>query len=157
MQGEIREIRMGRFQRVTICYLRILFLIVAMLFTGGLVSGTCNAATESPEVRVGSELEFPPYAFVDENGRPAGFSVELIEAVAGAMGLSIKISTGQWDTVWKALVSGNLDVLPIVAKMPERQTLVNFSLPHTETYDAFLYAREPFLFKTSKAPREWRS
>ena len=86
---------------------------------------------------MGSELEFPPYAFVDENGQPAGFSVDLIKAVAGVMGLPIKISTGSWDTVWNDLVAGRLDVLPIVAKSPERQRLVDFSLPHTETYDAF--------------------
>jgi polar amino acid transport system substrate-binding protein len=76
-----------------------LLLIVAMLFAG-LADATVNAATDSPEVRVGSELEFPPYAFVDKSGQPAGFSVDLIKAVAAVMGLSIKISTGPWDTVW---------------------------------------------------------
>jgi PAS domain S-box-containing protein len=115
----------------------ILFILVAMLFAGGLPIGICNASPESREVRVGSELEFPPYAFVDESGQPAGFSVELIKAVANVMGLQIKISTGPWDTVWNALVAGQLDVLPIVAKLPERQPLVDFSIPHTETYDAF--------------------
>ncbi|MBM4289736.1 MAG: transporter substrate-binding domain-containing protein [Deltaproteobacteria bacterium] len=113
-----------------------LLLIFALLFAG-LAIGIVNAATDSPEIRVGSELEFPPYAFVDESGRPAGFSVDLIKAVADVMGLSIKISTGAWDTVWNELVAGRLDVLPIVAKLPERQRLVDFSLPHTETYDAF--------------------
>jgi len=115
----------------------ILFMIVVMLFVGGLASGTCNAASNSQEVSVGSELNFPPYALVDENGQAAGFSVELIKAVTDAMGLSIKISTGSWDTVWNFLVSGQIDVLPIVAKLPERQRLVDFSLPHTETYGAF--------------------
>ena len=113
-----------------------LLLIFAMLFAG-LADGTVNAATDSPEVRVGSELEFPPYAFVDERGQPAGFSVDLIKAVADVMSLSIKISTGPWDTVWKELVAGRIDVLPVVAKSPERQRLVDFSLAHTETYDAF--------------------
>jgi ABC-type amino acid transport substrate-binding protein len=115
----------------------ILFMTVVMLFVGSLASGTCNAAGNSQEVRVGSELDFPPYAFVDESGQVAGFSIELIKAVTDSMGLSIKISTGSWDTIWNSLVSGQLDVLPIVAKMPERQRLVDFSLPHTETYDAF--------------------
>jgi diguanylate cyclase (GGDEF)-like protein len=115
----------------------ILFTIVFMLFAGGLASGPCNAAGNSQELRVGSELDFPPYAFVDESGQAAGFSVDLIKAVTNAMGLSIKISTGSWDTVWNALVTGQLDVLPIVAKLPERQLLVDFSLPHTQTFDAF--------------------
>ena len=123
--------------RVIAFSMPILFILVAVLFAGGLPIGICNAATESREVRVGSELEFPPYAFVDESGQPAGFSVELIKVVANVMGLQIKISTGPWDTVWNALVAGQLDVLPIVAKLPERQPLVDFSIPHTETYDAF--------------------
>ena len=113
------------------------FMIGVMLFVGGLGNGACNAAGNSQEIRVGSELDFPPYAFVDESGQVTGFSVELIKAVTNAMGLSIKISTGSWDTMWNSLVSGQLDVLPIVAKLPERQRLVDFSLPHTETYDAF--------------------
>jgi len=50
-----------------------------------------------------------------------------------------------WDTVWNALVAGQLDVLPIVAKLPERQPLVDFSIPHTETYDAFSCARDPLI------------
>jgi PAS domain S-box-containing protein len=116
----------------------LLLLLSAIAMLGvGLANGAVNAVTDPSEVRVGSELEFPPYAFVDKNGQPAGFSVDLIKAVSGVMGLPINISTGSWDTVWKDLVAGRLDVLPIVAKSPERQRLVDFSLPHTETYDAF--------------------
>jgi signal transduction histidine kinase len=95
------------------------------------------AADRATEIRVGSELEFPPYAFVDEKGLPAGFSVELIKAVADAMGLQISFAAGPWDRVWNDLVARRIDVLPIVAKMPERRGLVDFSLPHTETFDAF--------------------
>jgi ABC-type amino acid transport substrate-binding protein len=35
------------------------------------------------------------------------------------------------------LVAGQLDVLPTVAKTPARETLADFSVPHTETFDAF--------------------
>jgi PAS domain S-box-containing protein len=90
---------------------------------------------------VGSELEFAPYSFVDQDGQPAGFGVDLIRAVAGAMGLPIEISTGTWDTVWNRLAAGQLEILPIVAKLPERLQSVDFSLPHTETYDAFFVRR----------------
>jgi ABC-type amino acid transport substrate-binding protein len=114
----------------------VLFLALAMLVSG-LSGGTCSAAARPAEIRVGSELEFPPYAFVDERWQPAGFSVELIKAVADAMGLSVTIKTGSWDSVWNDLVAGRLDVLPIVAKLPERTHLVDFSVPHTETFDAF--------------------
>ncbi len=97
--------------------------------------GLC--ADKITEIRIGSEVEFPPYAFVDEHGQAAGFSVDLIKAVADAMKLPIVITTGSWDAMWKGLVDGKLDALPIVAKSSERKNLIDFSLPHTETFDAF--------------------
>lgn len=102
-----------------------------------LPSQDSHAATEQPVVRVGCEQDFYPYSFVDEQGHPSGFGVELINAVAGTMGLTLEWSTGTWNTRWSALVSGELDVLPVVAKLPNRVGLVDFSLPHTETFDAF--------------------
>jgi len=121
-------------------FLSVLLWLMVLLFPGP-AAAAAKAPDASPPVLVGSELDFPPYAMVDKNGQPEGFSIDLIKAVAEAMGLTIKISTGPWDTVWNDLAAGRLDVLPIVAKSPERQRLVDFSLPHTETYDAFFVRR----------------
>lgn len=118
-----------------------LLIIITITLLPGIAGVPCISAADTTVIRVGSELEFPPYAFVDGNGQAAGFSVDLIKAVTGAMGLSMKISTGTWDAVWNDLVNGRIDLLPIVAKLPERTTLVDFSLPHTETYDSF-FVRE---------------
>jgi len=107
------------------------FGIALFLFLAG------TATADQPAIRVGSEVEFPPFAFIDERGQAAGFSVDLIKAVADEMGLPIVITTGKWDEVWDSLVEGRLDVLPVVAKSSERQRLVDFSQPHTETFDAF--------------------
>jgi PAS domain S-box-containing protein len=121
----------------TVSFFSLLFVIIILFFTVVMGSRPCRAAGPEPEIRVGNERDFPPYALVDENGHPDGFSVELIKAVTAAMGLSVKISTGSWDTMWNSLVAGQIDVLPIVAKTAERQRWVDFSLPHTETFDAF--------------------
>ncbi|MBU1611053.1 MAG: transporter substrate-binding domain-containing protein, partial [Proteobacteria bacterium] len=114
-----------------------LFALAMIVLIGFSTLCECATANDQPVIHVGSEVNFPPYAFVDEQGQAAGFSVDLIKAVANTMGLSIDISTGTWDREWNALVSGQLDLLPIVAKNPSRLTLVDFSLPHTETSDAF--------------------
>ena len=114
-----------------------LTVLSALSLVGGLLGNECCAATDQAAIRVGCELDYSPYAFVDAQGQPAGFGIDLIKAVAGTMGMSVDISTGSWDTLWKSLVSGQLDVLTIVAKMPNRIGLVDFSLPHTETFDAF--------------------
>ena len=88
-------------------------------------------------IKVGSEVEFPPYAMLDDKGQATGFSVDLLRAVALSAGLAPEITTGPWDQVWSDLVAGELDVLPIVAVTDERRKLIDFGLPHTETFDAF--------------------
>ena len=92
---------------------------------------------ENGVILVGSELDFFPYAHVNEKGEADGFSVDLIKAVAHVMSLKIKIIPEPWDKIWNDLVEGRIDVLPLVGKMPERALVIDFSMPHTGTSDAF--------------------
>jgi signal transduction histidine kinase/ABC-type amino acid transport substrate-binding protein len=98
-------------------------------------------AAEAPIIRGGSEPNFRPYAFTDKDHQARGFGPDLLRAIAETMGLRLQIITGPWDQVWNDLVAGDLDVLPVVARTPSREPLVDFSLPHTETFDAF-FVRE---------------
>jgi signal transduction histidine kinase/ABC-type amino acid transport substrate-binding protein len=98
-------------------------------------------AAEAPIIRGGSEPNFRPYAFIDKDHQAQGFGPDLLRAIAETMGLRLQITTGSWDQVWNDLVAGDLDVLPVVARTPSREPLVDFSLPHTETFDAF-FVRE---------------
>ncbi len=116
-------------------------LVVAPLFSVILTSAVCMATAAEPPIRVGSEVDFPPFAALDAHGKATGFSVDLIRAVADAAGLRVDITTGPWDEMWNGLVAGRFDVLPLVAKMPGRESLVDFSLSHTQTFDAF-FVRE---------------
>ncbi|MEW6720996.1 MAG: transporter substrate-binding domain-containing protein [Thermodesulfobacteriota bacterium] len=118
-----------------------LIIVVFAFLTTCWAAGTCIASNGSREVRAGSEQDFRPYAFTDKDGRPTGFGVELLKAVADSMGLPIRFTSGSWDNVWSGLVAGRIDVLPVVARTPGRERLVDFSVPHTETFDAF-FVRE---------------
>lgn len=99
------------------------------------------SAADAPAIHVGSELDFRPYCFTDKDGQPTGFGVELLRTVADKMGLRLQITPGPWDEQWADLVAGRIDVLPVVARTSGREPLVDFSLPHTETFDAF-FVRE---------------
>lgn len=89
------------------------------------------------EIRIACEKDFDPYCFMDSKGQAAGFGADVITAAAGAMGIPIKISPQTWDAAWNGLIEGRFDALPIVAKLPSRVPLVDFSLAHTETFDSF--------------------
>ena len=55
------------------------------------------AALELPSHRrivIGGDHNYPPYEYLDEKGRPAGFVVDLTRALAREMGLDIEIRLG---------------------------------------------------------------
>ena len=90
---------------------------------GGILASPPDAPPQAAgaPVRVGSERDFHPYAFVDPDGRPAGFSVDLIEAVGHAMGLRLEISPGSWDEVWQGLADGRIETAVDWVRMEPRQ------------------------------------
>ncbi|MBF0526368.1 MAG: transporter substrate-binding domain-containing protein, partial [Deltaproteobacteria bacterium] len=77
-----------------------------------------------------------PYTFLNQQGVPGGFSLDLAKAVAKVMGLEIDIQVGPWDRAREALATGRIDMLPMMAYSKERAKLFDFSEPHTISYDA---------------------
>ena len=101
-----------------------------------ILCGTAQAVT-SPPLRVGTDAGFPPYADVDARGHATGFAVELFAAAAQAAGLTAKYQPDHWDIVWGKLKAGEIDALPLVARLPAREGQVEFTRPHTLGYDNF--------------------
>ena len=96
------------------------------------------ASAESPHtLLVGSEIGFAPYADADSNGQATGFSVELFSAVARVMDIPIQYRVSDWNVAWNGLLTGNLAALPAVARLKERENLVEFTSTHTLGYDCF--------------------
>ena len=100
-----------------------------------------QAEINAPVIAVGSEVDFPPYAIVDAKGHASGFSVELLEAVVDAMGLTVNVKTGLWPNVLAAFKSGKYDLLPLVALSPQRADMATYTKPHTVAYDCFFVRR----------------
>ncbi|MCK9620432.1 MAG: PAS domain-containing protein [Methylobacter sp.] len=110
--------------------------LFALLLVGAIWASSGFASAQQP-LRVGSEIGFPPYADVDTQGQPTGFSVELLAAVAAVMDIPVTFHPGEWDTVWQNLKTGKIAALPLVARTPEREKQAEFTQPHTIGYDSF--------------------
>ncbi|MDA3788993.1 MAG: transporter substrate-binding domain-containing protein, partial [Desulfobacula sp.] len=79
---------------------------------------------------------YHPYTFMNDKGKPDGFSVEIARAVTRAMDLELNIHVDKWDQAMKELKDGSIDLLPMMAYSPERDKIFDFSVPHTIAYDA---------------------
>ncbi|MCW2269174.1 MULTISPECIES: cystine ABC transporter substrate-binding protein [Pseudomonas] len=83
-------------------------------------------------ISVGLEGTYPPFSFVDESGKLAGFEVELSEALAKELGVKAKLQPTKWDGILAALESKRLDVVVNqVTISDERKKKYDFSEPYT--------------------------
>ncbi len=80
---------------------------------------------------VGGDKNYPPYEFLDAEGRPAGYNVELTRAIARIMGLQVEIRLAPWPETRAALESGEIDVVHGMFHSGERAKVMDFSPPHT--------------------------
>lgn len=88
-----------------------------------------TAATTLVPVRSAAEIDYPPFSFLDGEN-PTGFSVELLEAAGRAMGREIRFQTGSWSEVRGRLERGEVEVLPLVGRTPEREAVFDFTFPY---------------------------
>ncbi|MFW6237266.1 MAG: PAS domain S-box protein, partial [Desulfosudaceae bacterium] len=74
---------------------------------------------------------YPPYEYLDEEGRPAGYNVDLTRAIARAVGLDVEIRLGPWSEVREGLRRGKIDALQGMLYSTERDRQFDFTQPHT--------------------------
>ena len=79
---------------------------------------------------VGGDHNYPPFEFLDEKGRPAGYNVDLVRAAAEAVGLDIRIRLGPWSEMMSALERGEVDAMQGMFYSPERDRDFDFSQAH---------------------------
>ncbi|WP_300671406.1 transporter substrate-binding domain-containing protein [Desulfoluna sp.] len=103
-----------------------LFFCLALLLTE-------TAVRAEPPARIvfGGDAQYPPYEFIDEQGEPAGFTVELTRALAEVMGMEIEIRLGPWEESMAAFKRGDVDVMQGISYSDERSERYEFSLAYT--------------------------
>ncbi len=89
-----------------------------------------------------SELDYPPFAIVRNDGAADGFSVELLKAVTNAVGLQVDIVVGPWHELKERLKNRELDLLPLVAWSPEREKIYDFSAPYLRMSSIAVFVRK---------------
>jgi cystine transport system substrate-binding protein len=83
-------------------------------------------------INVGLEGTYPPFSFVDADGKLTGFEVEFSEALAKELGVKVKLQPTKWDGILAALESKRLDaVINQVTISDERKKKYDFSEPYT--------------------------
>ena len=92
---------------------------------------TACGGSKIDKATIGSNAEYPPFEFVDDDGNLAGFDIELMEAIAEEAGFEYEFVNTRWDGIFVALASGEFDAVISAATITEeRKETVDFSDPY---------------------------
>ncbi|MFH0781417.1 MAG: transporter substrate-binding domain-containing protein [Pseudomonadota bacterium] len=91
---------------------------------------TQEVAGVTRTVIVGGDRDYPPYEFLDKDGQPSGYNVDLTRAIAEVMGMKVEFRLGAWSDMRTALKNNEVAVLQGMSYSEERTAEVDFSTPH---------------------------
>jgi polar amino acid transport system substrate-binding protein len=91
----------------------------------------------------GIDANFPPFAYVDKSGNPGGFDIDAVNWIAKKMGFTVKHQPMDWDGIIPNLVAKKIDFIASgMSITPERQKVVNFTIPYWRIKQVFVTKKE---------------
>lgn len=91
------------------------------------LSMTARATT----LRVVGDNNYPPYLFLGSDGKPRGYVVDAWQLWEKKTGIKVELTATNWADAQQRLLHGQADVIEMIFKTPERETLYDFSVPFT--------------------------
>ncbi|MBT8339794.1 MAG: transporter substrate-binding domain-containing protein [Desulfatitalea sp.] len=124
----------------------ILITLVAILAVGcanmtvaGKPDTTIDRIQKRGTVNVGTAANMPPLNMMTKGGVPAGLDVDLAQAIAGAMGVELKLVIKNFAELLPALEAGEVDmVISGMTITPGRNLKVDFAGPYHITGKSYL-------------------
>lgn len=88
-------------------------------------------AADLPVVKVGTNAEYQPFEFIDENGEIVGFDIDIVNEIGKRAGFTPEWVNTKWDGIFVALASGEFDLVASATTITEeRQQTIDFSDPY---------------------------
>lgn len=112
-----------------------------MFFMLGVGLGGNTLASAPERIRLIGDRNFPPYLFLDADGRPDGYVVDLWRLWEKKTGIPVEIEAIDWAEAQARLLRGEADVIENLYRTPAREADYEFSIPYA-TQRTFIFAHE---------------
>ena len=98
--------------------------LVMVLFAAG-------PALAQKEYINGIDANFPPFAYVDKNGTPAGFDVDAVDWMAKKLGFKVKHQPMEWSGIVASLQAKKIDFIASgLSVTEERAQKIDYTIPY---------------------------
>jgi len=90
-----------------------------------------TACAKEDTLRVGMDLQYPPFETVDAENTPEGISVDIANALGEFLGREVKIVNTSFSAIIPSLESGEIDIaIASMSITEQREERVDFSNPY---------------------------
>lgn len=104
--------------------------LLSLITAAALVALAVGSAPAASYVN-GIDANYPPFAYVDKSGKPAGFDVDSMDWIAKTMGFTVSHKPMDWNGIIPDLLAKKIDmVCSGMSISPERAARVTFSDPY---------------------------
>ncbi len=73
--------------------------------------------------------DYPPFEYLDENGKPSGFNIDILHGIEKYNNLSVSLKLVPWHEVRENLEKGRIDLVTGMYKSPSRDGTADFTIP----------------------------
>lgn len=100
---------------------------LALVLSLSLLLPAC--AEHPPVLRVAIDEDYPPFFYRNEQGEPAGVSVDFWKLWEAKTGIAVELVPLPWEEAHEFMKAHKADVLDTVFWTPERETYLDFAGP----------------------------
>ncbi len=124
---------MGGLKRGFIAIVLVAIVVAAAVAAAGALDAPAPAAPAGshPEtIRVATARHYPPFLFLDGDGRTQGYEADMWHLFQAHTGIHVELLPMGWEAAQQAVLSGRADVIDMLYRTPARDAQYEFSRPY---------------------------
>lgn len=126
-------------------------LLLVALFVVPMAAGCGSTSGETltkGKLTMGSDTSYPPFETM-EGSKPVGFDVELAQAIAKKMGITLEVISTAWDGIIPGLKTNKYDVIMSAMTITaDRKKQISFSDPYIDSNQSLCVANNSAIKST---------
>nr|AOO54626.1 multi-sensor hybrid histidine kinase [uncultured bacterium] len=120
----------------------ILILLSVVLILNATARGNDVEGQKNRSIRVVMDNSYPPYVFLDGDGRPQGILVDHWRLWQQKTGIQVEIKAMDWSSALRTMKAGEFEVIDTIFRTGERDGWLDFSKPYARLEVPIFFDKE---------------
>jgi len=108
-------------------------------FAAGVMTLAVSSGAQAETLVNGIDAAFPPFAYIDQDGKAKGFDVDSLDWIAKEMGFEVQHKAVAWEGIIPSLVTEKIDfICSGMSITDKRKEQVDFTNPYWQVKNVFV-------------------